>query len=83
MRVTVDLHPLPYRELRRCRVGIIVYVLAVVGALTLVSCLALGIGLALDRRSRSREDSGHAPGGRLLPPPDGPGRPTRGVSGRW
>jgi hypothetical protein len=49
-------------------VGIITYAPAVVGALTVASCLALRIGLALERRGRSREHSGHTPGGRVLSP---------------
>jgi len=63
-------------------VGIIVYALAVVGGLTIASCLALGVGLAVNRRGRSRSDSEHAPGGRLLLP-DRPGEPTGRVAGRW
>jgi hypothetical protein len=49
-------------------VGISTYVLGVVGALTVASCVALGIGLALTRRGRPRRISGHTPGGRVLSP---------------
>jgi hypothetical protein len=60
-------------------VGIIVYALAVVGGLTVASCLALGMGLAIGARRRSREESRS-----VLPPPDGTDRPARGgFSGRW
>ncbi len=48
--------------------GISTYVLAVVGALTVAGCVALGIGLALNRRGRPRRISGHTPGGRVLSP---------------
>ena len=44
------------------------YALSVVGALTVASCLALGIGLAIHRRGRPRKHSGHRPGGRVLSP---------------
>jgi hypothetical protein len=60
--------PDAYRERRRCRVGISTYALGVVGALTVASCVALGIGLALNRRGRPRKISGHTPGGRVLSP---------------
>jgi hypothetical protein len=53
--------------------GIVTYALAVVGALTVVSSLVLGIGLALNRSGRSQGHPGHAPGGRLLSPPDSSG----------
>ncbi len=49
------------------------YTLAVVGALTVAGCLALGIGLALNQRGLSRQRSGHAPGGRLLRAPSSAG----------
>jgi hypothetical protein len=49
-------------------VGISTYVLGVVGALTVASCVALGIGLAVNRRGLPRKHSGHTPGGRLLSP---------------
>ena len=49
------------------------YALAVVGALTVASCVALGIGLAFNGRRRSREHAGHSPGGRLLLPPSAGG----------
>jgi hypothetical protein len=55
-------------------VGIITYALAVVGALTVASCLVLGIGLVLNRGGHSDGHPGHAPGGRLLLPPDSSGR---------
>ena len=47
--------------------GISTYALGIVGALTVASCVALGIGLALNRRGHRRH-SGHTPGGRLLSP---------------
>jgi hypothetical protein len=50
-------------------VEIITYALAVVGALTVASCLVLGIGLVINRLGRSRQHSGHTPGGLVLPPP--------------
>ena len=53
--------------------GIVTYALAVVGALTVASCLVLGIGLALNRRAHPHAHPGHAPGGRLLSPPDSSG----------
>jgi hypothetical protein len=56
-------------------VEIITYALAVVGALTVASCLAFGIGLALNQSDRSRQHSGHTPGGLVLPPP--------GSNGLW
>jgi len=49
-------------------VRIITYAPAVAGALTIASCLALRIGVTLDRRMRSRNTSGHTPGGRVLWP---------------
>jgi hypothetical protein len=49
-------------------VGIITYAPAIVGALTVACCLALHIGVALERRGRSREHFGHTPGGRVLSP---------------
>ena len=52
---------------------IITYALAVVGALTVASCLAFGIGLALNRSGRSRQHAGHTPGGLVLPPPGSDG----------
>jgi hypothetical protein len=55
--------------------GVVTYALAVVGALTVASCLVLGIGLALNRGGRTHAHPGHAPGGRLLSPPD--------TSGLW
>ena len=48
--------------------GISTYALAVVGMLTVASCLALAIGLAVNRRGRPRRHSGHIPGGRVLSP---------------
>lgn len=48
--------------------GISMYALVVVGALTVASCVALGIGLALNRRGLPRKQSGHTPGGRLISP---------------
>jgi hypothetical protein len=62
-------------------VGIITYALAVVGALTIASCLALVIGLAFNRRRRYSEHPGHTPGGRLLSPP-GSGGPWGGHGAR-
>ena len=44
------------------------YALAVVGTLTVASCLALGLGLAIHRSGRPRKYSGHTPGGRVLSP---------------
>ena len=44
--------------------GISTYAPAVAGALTVASCLALRIAVALDRRGRSRNTSGYTPGGR-------------------
>jgi hypothetical protein len=49
------------------------YALAVVAALTVASCLGLGMGLALISLRRSREHAGHAIGGRLLAPPGSDG----------
>jgi len=49
-------------------VGIGTYVLGVVGALTVASCVAFGIGLTLHRRGHPRRISGHKPGGRVLSP---------------
>jgi hypothetical protein len=49
-------------------VGIGTYALGVVGAVTVASCVALGLGLALNRRGRPRKISGHTPGGRVLSP---------------
>jgi hypothetical protein len=49
-------------------VGISTYALGVVGALTVAGCVALGIGLALNRRGLPRRYSGHTPGGRVLSP---------------
>jgi hypothetical protein len=57
------------------KLGIIAYALAVVGALTVTSAMALHVGLALDRRGRSRAHSGHPRGGRVLSP--------TASSGRW
>ena len=48
--------------------GISAYAPAVAGALTVASCLALRIAVALDRRGRSRNTSGYTRGGRLLWP---------------
>ncbi len=47
---------------------IVTYAPAVVGALTVASCLALHVGVALDRRGRTRRHSSHTPGGRVLSP---------------
>jgi hypothetical protein len=44
------------------------YALGVVDALTLASCLALGVGLALNRRTRPPKQSEYTPGGRVLLP---------------
>ena len=44
------------------------YALGVVDVLTLASCLALGIGLALNRRTRPPKHSEYTPGGRVLSP---------------
>jgi len=49
-------------------VGIGTYALGVVGAVTIASCVALGLGLALSRRGRPRKISGRTPGGRVLSP---------------
>jgi hypothetical protein len=49
-------------------VGISTYAPAVVGALTVASCAALYIAVALDRRARSRKTSGYTMGGRVLWP---------------
>ena len=57
-----------YRERRRCGVGMSTYALGIVGALAVASCVAIGIGLALNRRGRPRRISGHTPGGRVLSP---------------
>ena len=48
--------------------GISTYALAVVGALTAAGCLALAIGLTLNRSGRPLRHSGHIPGGRVLSP---------------
>jgi hypothetical protein len=48
--------------------GISMYSLGVVGALTVASCLALSIGLALNRRGVHRKHFAHTPGGRVIPP---------------
>lgn len=48
--------------------GISTYAPAVAGALTVASCVALRIAVALDRRARSRNTSGYTPGGRVLWP---------------
>ena len=48
--------------------GISTYAMGVVGALTVASCVALGIGLAINGRGLPRRHSGHTPGGRVLSP---------------
>lgn len=48
--------------------GTSTYALGVVGALTVASCAALGIGLALNRRGLPRRYSRHTLGGRVLSP---------------
>jgi len=49
-------------------VEISTYVMGAVAALTVASCMTLGMGLALRRRGRPRRISGHTPGGRVLSP---------------
>ena len=48
--------------------GISMFSLGVVGALTVASCVALSIGLALNRRGLHRKHFAHTPGGRVIPP---------------
>ena len=54
--------------------GIITYAVAVAGALTVASSLALHIVVALNQRGRSRKHSGDTPGGRVLLPTASSGR---------
>ena len=48
--------------------GISTYALGVVAAFSVASCVALGIGLVLNRRGLPRKHFGHIPGGRVLSP---------------